>query len=91
MENLKIIDIAGIIMDSPNPLDGGRVGNLLGLGASPASSTAATPVDKKVKRKKNLESQRTYRFDLTLKSCETNGKEVQTLSLLCQAWYNQQF
>ena len=65
-------------MDSSNPLDGARVGNILGLGTSQMSSSAATtPVDKKVKKKKNnAESQRTYRFNLTLKSCETNGKEV---------------
>lgn len=68
-------------MDSPNPLDGTRAGSLMGLGSPPSSSSAAaTPSDKKAKKKKNLDTQKTYRFKLSLKSCQSEGKEV-TLAL----------
>lgn len=70
-------------MDSPNPLDGTRAGSLMGLGSPPSSSSAAaTPSDKKTnKKKKNLDTMKTYRFNLSLKSCQSEGKEVEQLLL----------
>jgi hypothetical protein len=68
---------------SMTPVD--RVGALMGGGPTPTSSVKTTPTettttststDKKAKKKRNIESTKTYRFNLTLKSCETNGKEV---------------
>ena len=76
------MDLSGNAIQTPSE---GRVGALMGMGPSPSSSvkssataaSSAPATSEKKGKKKSAESLKTYRFSLSLKSCETKGKEVQ--------------